>query len=69
MASLDIAKISYTKWLRFTILLIILWLLAGLVFVIYAHPEFGYQAMLCTIEILAHTGYDILTQPDLLNKI
>lgn len=31
--------------------------------------EFGYQAMLRTIEILARTGYDIITQPKLLQEI
>lgn len=31
--------------------------------------EFGYQAMLKTIEILARTGYDVITQPDLLGQI
>lgn len=31
--------------------------------------DFGYEAMYRTIEILARTGYDILTQPDLLKDI
>lgn len=31
--------------------------------------EFGYQAMYRTIEILARTGYDIITQPEVLSAI
>lgn len=31
--------------------------------------EFGYQAMMRTVEILARTGYDVITQPELLTEI
>lgn len=36
MASLSIAKISYSKWLKFTAPLMVMWLVVGLIFVIYA---------------------------------
>lgn len=31
--------------------------------------EFGYQAMIRTIEILARTGYDVITRPEVLQSI
>lgn len=36
MASLSIAKIPYSKWLKFTWPLMVMWLIIGLLFVIYA---------------------------------
>ena len=31
--------------------------------------EFGYKAMMRTVEILARTGFDVITKPELLAEI
>ena len=37
MAQLAIARISYTRWAKFLMPLVVIWLLLGLVFLLYAH--------------------------------